>query len=507
MGVGLTYAYGRIDNDTTESGTRITRVAGQFTSPFTACPVRVASTHRLRLPVTSSQTTSTVGSAVIYLTPDNAYNGAGQPATGVVWSWYTDANNKIELLFTKAGAIFSLTRTAAGVGTTITIASTFAANTGLTIYIAWSATTLYIALNGGAITSGADANIPTLTATVDIGSRAAAANFEARYDAVAMFARILTLVEWQSFDALRASRPPLFGEFVHEAMTELWYGSNSIAWTLASGGTTIDLRATTNARAINVTGMGVPLMEHRHAETPLRDGASYIDSRMRTRTVGILMRVFGATMEEWHTARTFLIHRLNPRLGQGLLMHAPATQCYEVDAVVNTGIGMTEYTPGLIMAPQISFSCFDPTVRVSAFVEDLETIPQAGWALPWVLPWSWSTSAVTFSITNDGDIDAWPTLRVIAGALGCTSPYFTNNTTGKTFALSGGGGLTMAAAAVLKVDMKARTADIANVNKIGFRSDASQMWPLTPGVNSITVGVDSGSGTTLLRAYKQLIGV
>jgi len=505
---GLTYAFGRTDNDTTESGTLITRVAGQFTSPFTACPVRVASTHRQRLTVSSSQITPTTGAVGIYFTPDNNYGGPSQPATGVMWSWYTDANNYIELVYNKAATRWELRRYAAGAGSTITtIDTTFAAGVGRFIYMQWDATTIGLSVAGSAVTSTANTNIPTLPTTVDIGSRAAASDFEARYDAVLCCSAALTATQIAQFNALVASRPPLFGEFVNETMTLLWYGANSRYWTLAAGGKTVDLLGQTGVKISTINGMGVPAMEHRNVETPLRDGASYIDSRMRTRSIRLGARVYGHSAATFQTARRALLSKLNPRLGQGILMYAPDAQCYEVDAVVDE-FSLSDHQANVprLQTPNIAFKCFDPAIRVSALNETLQTVPAGGWSIPWSIPWSITQSAVTFNFTNDGDVDAWPRFSLTA-AVASTGPYFTNNTTGKTFALTGGGVLSMAAADVLLVDMLNRTATIAGANKYSYRSDASQMWPLVPGVNSVTIGVATGSAEALMRSFRQLIGV
>lgn len=508
MPMGLTYVRGRVEASDTESGTLITRVAGQFTSPLLACPVRVASTHRVQLPVTSSQITPTAGAMCIWFTPDNANGGGAQPASGVVASWYTDANNLIEVIYNKASSRFELTRKASGVGTTLNIAATFAANTGYCLYVAWSATTLYGGWNGAAIVSSADANIPTLAATVDIGSRAAASDFEARYDAVAMFTAAVTNAQYVSLAALATLRPPLMCEYAGTAMSLLWYGCHSRVWTLSSTATAMDLLNTSGLVIQSLAGAGMAPVLHRAVLTPLRDGAAYVDSKLQPRVLTLsALTAAGSTVAAQYALRRSLIAAMNPRAGQGLVMFAPATTIYDIDAIAESGLGYdSPDTPFHAFHP-ISFICNDAAWRVSGLTESLQAVPLAGWTFPWSFPWPWSPSSITFSLTNAGDLDAYPVFVVSPTANAATGIQFLNNTTGKLFKLSAST-FSLAVGRVLTVDMNARTATLDDAtNEMGYRSAASQMWPLVPGVNSITISTDSGDLTAVVRPPTRLVGV
>lgn len=96
-----------------------------------------------------------------------------------LWHWADDANNEMRTICATSGAaqLFTLRRESGGVGTSgPAVSATFGAGDSITYIAAWEAARLRAAINGGAISNFADANIPTLAATTfDLGRDALSA--------------------------------------------------------------------------------------------------------------------------------------------------------------------------------------------------------------------------------------------------------------------------------------------------------------------------------------------
>jgi hypothetical protein len=209
--------------DVTETG--VTRIAGQYTN-FNSATIRAADATRVR--IGSQGMTPASFAAIIALDPDNAHNGAGQPASGYVFEWYLDANNYIVARYDKAAARWSVERVQAGSGGAVVLADTFNAGASIVLYIAGDGANTYVAVDGGAITSAANSRNPAIaSSTVDIGYAPGlvGSRFEGAYAYVATFDAPLTAEQWQYLAAMQ--RPPLFGEFVGRTMVGLWLGKDT----------------------------------------------------------------------------------------------------------------------------------------------------------------------------------------------------------------------------------------------------------------------------------------
>jgi len=98
----------------------------------------------------------------------NTADPSGNP---VVFDWRDDANNLLQLRFDTTGNTWELQRRNTGGTGEVALADTFALNEAVTVIAAWDALNLKVSVNGGAFTSAAATNIPTLAATMlDIGS-------------------------------------------------------------------------------------------------------------------------------------------------------------------------------------------------------------------------------------------------------------------------------------------------------------------------------------------------
>lgn len=506
--LGCTFIRGRVAAATTEGGTT-TRVAGQFTS-YTSCPVRVASTGRVRITAPSSAASFAV---VIYLDPDNANGGAGQPASGYVWDWRVSADERYSLYYDKSNARWNLAVVHSATTQNVTLADTFAAGDATALYVAADASTLYLAVDGGTIGAGTartqqPAGLPT---TMDIGSVAAATDFEGAYGAVVVCSAPLTQTQWQGLASLRAIRPPLFGEAgIGETMTGLWYGAQAVEWTLPTSGACIDLNDIAGANTYLTAplfGTGVGPSIHRQDTSPFRDGDIYVDTKGAVRLVtATVMLASRTTYDALWALRRALAAAVNPRLGEGLLCYAPSTRAYEITAIVDGGGASFDDSMGpFVTLALLPFRCNGADWVESVRAEDDGTIPQGGVTIPLTIPLTVAQSAVDVTANNAGDVNVYPVVVFTAGSAGCTKPGIENTTTGKNFSMLST--YTMAAGEVLVVDMRERTIELNGANAMGSRDPDTEMWSLAPGDNALTASVAAGYGTVSVRHYPRFVGV
>lgn len=497
MSFGLTYTLQRMREQNTES-VNLTRVAGQFATPFTSCPISGAS-DRVQL-IVGNKITEESGAVLIYLDPDNNYDAAGQPATGVLLSWRDDANNLIELSYVKATNLLTLSRKNGGVGADETLTWTFAAGAASVLYAAWDSTTLYLAVNGGTIVSQANSSIPTLVATtLDVGSRGGATQFEGAFAAVVLFSEPLTQDEWEVFAGL--TRPPLYGEFVHSVMSGLWYGAHSI---LYSAPTVIDLWNYGYLTIRTLLGFGMPPVTHRTVETALRDGSSYVDSRLEARrlTVGYSMR--GDSFAQYYALRAALAAAHNPKVGLGVLQFANDAEIVEIDAIYDGGL---EYASPVGdgsrgEAPQCDFYCPDPLWRVGVAVETVIDSMPGGWTLPWTIPWTITPSNEVTNIVNSGPVATYPEILVYTETDDVTVVDLINQTSGKTLRLAG----PYETGKIITINMQQRTIIDEDGESLMSQRTGS-MWALEPGGNNVSVGTADGDIRALVRYWPRLLGV
>ncbi|MCH8166655.1 MAG: phage tail family protein, partial [Proteobacteria bacterium] len=253
----------------------------------------------------------------------------------------------------------------------------------------------------------------------------------------------------------------------------------------------------------SVGGFGVPPVLNKAVETPLRDGAAYIETRLRPRRLTIPLFVKGTTFAEVLAARRDVIAAMNPRRGQGILIFAPADQVYEVDAIVESGLGF-EPRGGLLLTPQIQMVCHDPAIRVALQNEQTIDPPQGGLSVSISVPLSVVASALSATVTNGGDLDSFPEIQITVERDNTEDPDVENQTTSKAVKVE----TSFDNGDVITIDMDARTiVDDADVDLMGFRSAASRMWALSPGDNTVEVDVGAGDVSVRFRWFTRLAGV
>jgi hypothetical protein len=108
----------------------------------------------------------------------------------------------------------------------------------------------------------------------------------------------------------------------------------------------------------------------------------------------------------------------------------------------------------------------------------------------------------TLTITNTGDVDAWPIVTTVGPGTDLT---LTNQTTGLMWHLTGN----IAAGSTLVVDHRPghKSARLDGNNVFGRLTDDSTLWPLIPGPNRVAIGfatATSASKITFVRRNRWL---
>ena len=114
-----------------------------------------------------------------------------------------------------------------------------------------------------------------------------------------------------------------------------------------------------------------------------------------------------------------------------------------------------------------------------------------------------SDIGTTLAVINSGDFDAYPVWTITGPASAIT---VTNLTTGKSFALTDNGGLSLAAASQLVVDTRPTSqrtepqvlhdGDSAVFDRL---TPSSELWWLQPGQNNFTVAASGTTGSTAVN--------
>ena len=506
----LTFVRGRTEVAITESGSPAAE-AGQF-AVHRSRSIRTATSDRVQ--VTLEGITAASGGVIAYFDPDYAYDSASLAGRAPVAQIFYDANEYILIEYIKGvGAAFycTLFRGGANVGQA-SVAATFTAGQACVLYAAWDGSTVEIGFNGGAFATGAQSNSPASMPTiVDLGYSTSFGTYMGM--AVGCLVQLtgrISAAQWAILAALRAERPPAPREAIEAKMAGLWYGGHTISWDFtATDCDGIDLLNTAGVKVRETDGLGGAPVQNRIVETPLRDGASYVDTRLQPRVVRLPLAVYDDDSQaDWYTLRRTLLAAFNPLPGPGVLTFAPSTTLYEATAIYDSGLEYSARAGTYLQRSPLALLCHDPAWRVAVAAEGSGTVPAAGLSIPLTIPLVLDESAVDITVTSESDdsLDTYPVFEFTAGSAGSTGLTLTNTTTGE--ALAFGTGLALSAGQVVTVDMGERTAiKTGGTNVIGYREAGSVMWALQAGANAVTVAVDTGSGTVKVRHYTRLIGI
>lgn len=282
-------------------------------------------------------------------------------------------------------------------------------------------------------------------------------------------------------------------------------GKQSISW-IDAGGTEWPLNGETFYRAVNglkhFTGM--PPFNLTESQTPLADGAVLRYVLAGVREVDVPLYVIASAYDELYTAARSLEGALNPKNGPGILRStAPDMTMRDLNCTYAGGFEH-DWSEGqayiTFIASVLVFRAHDPYLYDTNATQVGPFTASAGVPFFPILPIHLSSSSVLsgFSIDNDGDVEAYPVWTIHGAGSAIT---LTNNTTGKSLALTGNGGLTLGTSDSLTIDTQARTVLLnGSTSEYSRLSFASSLWKLAQGFNSISIsmtGTDANSSVQM----------
>jgi hypothetical protein len=111
----------------------------------------------------------------------------------------------------------------------------------------------------------------------------------------------------------------------------------------------------------------------------------------------------------------------------------------------------------------------------------------------------------SFSLTNTGDAECWPVWTINGPGSAIT---LTNNTTGKSIALTANGGITLIAGQSVTIDTRPlfkTVKDQSGTSQFGKMTTASALWSLIIGLNNISLSMTgTGAASSIQLQYRQL---
>jgi hypothetical protein len=162
--------------------------------------------------------------------------------------------------------------------------------------------------------------------------------------------------------------------------------------------------------------------------------------------------------------------------------------CYldSLDIPINRSLTKAPFNLSLI-AP-------DPTIydNSASGLNTATIVPVNGGGLTWPITWNpvtWLPGGLPTTITNSGNVIAYPVITLTGSA---TNPTITNTTTGQLFSILG---LTTTGTDVITIDMANRTVLLNGGSILGYVTTTSSWWPLLVGGNSIKLTTGNSSDT------------
>ena len=290
-------------------------------------------------------------------------------------------------------------------------------------------------------------------------------------------------------------------------------------WFVSGDGTEIDIDDPYEGIHVrHLEGTGIPAAIHQTSVSPNRDGDLYLDTFIDVRylTIEIVWDWQGRNPGYFHVWRRTLSRVLNPKNGPGWLYYWPSEvePIYKISAVLDGTLPFGRFSGQGVEMGTLPLRCPNPywmsTEERSNLAVGSGGSPavEGGLTIPMDIPFSivggsggGGSSENAATVSNDGDVDVYPTVLITGSA---TGPSVTNLTTGKTVALPG---LAITGQQVVRIDMDAKTITRDGADVWSFFQPGSEMWALRPGVNDLQFDTESGAITVTLLWHDRFIGI
>jgi Phage tail protein len=272
----------------------------------------------------------------------------------------------------------------------------------------------------------------------------------------------------------------------------------SMQWVDVGGVATEILDGTDVYVLPGLAGRMSPSMSFILQRVPLQPGQRFRDVRHGVAEVKVPVELYGATDTALRSSVRTWVHRLDPFRGDGKLrITAPAGDQRELICRCAEGLDQAVEDEG------------DVGHRLRAILRFVTEQPYWQDASDTVQTWTLLSSLATFfplfplrlsgsevfadaTVTNDGDVEAWP-VWTIAGP--GSSPILRNLTTGDLLSLP----VTLLAGESVTIDTRpgAKTVTKQNGTSLfGSLTATSSLWPLAQGSNSVRIEMSGATSVS-----------
>lgn len=290
-------------------------------------------------------------------------------------------------------------------------------------------------------------------------------------------------------------------------------GFYTATWT-NSLGDTIDIGIVEPFIMNGIDGMDTPDAEIQTKRAPFQDGTTFTDALLKQRFMNLRFSIFGDDNSQIEMFRSELFKKFSPTLKEGTLTINSDSQSLSIPCVARKVIAgnrkksRTECFQD-IMIPLVAS---DPAFLDEEFTEITLAAFTGGFQFPFAFPISFGTVGQSTTIDNIGHMET-PVIIEMAGAL--TNPVFTNDTTGQSIDLTGGGGLTLLAGETLIINTDKFSPSIIKMsggvptNAYEFLTSDSELWQLALGENDVSyvAASQTGAASVTLKFKLRYVGM
>lgn len=253
-------------------------------------------------------------------------------------------------------------------------------------------------------------------------------------------------------------------------------------------------------------GLGIPGLEHIAERTPYFDGVQYKGLYAPPREVTVVLDFQAATLDGLIGDERALLAALNPykdRDTPGRLRVVRAGATRDIRAMLVGFAETSEDRAGFSSRRALVFRCHDPFWFDPTQLEESYPLPATGgFSFPLSFPCSFASTAVSgyIYVTNDGDVDTYPTIRVYGP---CDNPVVTNETSGKKVDIT----QSQDDGDYIEIDMEEATVEFydqsagTTTSILAALSADSEFWPLVRGPNTVKVEADAATGGSFVIYY------
>ncbi|KPL72256.1 hypothetical protein ADN00_15680 [Ornatilinea apprima] len=273
--------------------------------------------------------------------------------------------------------------------------------------------------------------------------------------------------------------------------------SYNVAFTNANG---ISINLNDRVNTYSMVGISNDLMpgfEFQESSSPLIHGSIVNAARISQRDYLLPIMVIDADRGSVMSRIRTMLSILDPRKGDGQLRITNegvtrVLNCRYRSGLSSDGTGPDQFTNWI--RGVIDFYASDPYFYAASPI----TLQVSGDWSPYnffpILPvrFAASSSTVTATLTNSGDVEAWPVITITGPG---THFHVTNHTSGKFIVVD----TTLLTGESLIIDTRPRTRSIRDgdgVNRFAYLTPASSLFPMKQGNNQVEVEIVGGNGNT-----------